>query len=836
MKKFFRGYFLKIGWAFVLPLLAFTVAPAAHATATPSLGAADPFALLTYAFARNGSPGVIIIGDLGYTTTTSPSGHPNLPSVSGSTHVSDSTYTQAETDEHTTWVALGDASIYPCTATLPPLGSSVDLATQDVGSGVGIYPPGVYCTSMAISTVTIGSAGITLDGQGLYIFRFNGALLATDPNSSVTLKNNASACDVFWLPSGGGMVSSFGHDSTFVGTVFAHDGYTVQDAVTWFGRAITVIGGTISMASDDSITVPTGCSAPTTGTLHVIKTFYNDYGGTAVPSDAMVHVKNGAGDVAGSPHAGAVSPGTSYTLNVGTYTVSEDSFSGYTPTFSGDCDVSGHVTLASGDNKTCTISNDQNPPAPATLHVIKHVVNNNGGTATASSFLLHVKGTGGMGVSEVSGSPAAGVESPGTSYSLAAGAYAVSENASTGYTSSFSGDCDSAGNITLSSGANRTCTITNDDTATTGGGTGGTSGATLHVVKIVINDNGGHAAVSDAIVHVTNGGLGDVAGSPHAGTGSPGTSYSLAAGTYTVSENFFPGYTVKIGGDCTDSGTVTLVSGDNKTCTITNNDIAGLIVPTTTSTTSTTTTTPTSVPPSTPPTSKPPCDVCTKLTYDLYIINPNGSERHTGTPWVRITDRGNGIKRYSFEDATLDPHNPLYDYNDSVIDVDFTDCKNVKFMFVSSDASWKHQVRIKVSINGVTQSDTLVTNDSIAVVGTIKTVDSTSKVNTTTACRPVSRAVAVRACTKAALDTMNAALKAGSAAYNAAIKSGKAIYNAAIKSASALPDKTARKNALAAAKNVWKAAQIKAQSNLKAAKKAAQDQYKAALAACKAIK
>jgi hypothetical protein len=105
------------------------------------------------------------------------------------------------------------------------------------------------------------------------------------------------------------------------------------------------------------------------------------------------------------------------------------------------------------------------PPAPATLHVVKHVVNNNGGTAVASSFTLHVMGSGSGGVSDVAGSPAAGVEAPGTSYTLDAGTYAVSENASSGYTSSFSGDCDASGSVTLASGDDKTCTITNDDIA-----------------------------------------------------------------------------------------------------------------------------------------------------------------------------------------------------------------------------------------------------------------------------------------------------------------------------------------------------------------------------------
>lgn len=100
---------------------------------------------------------------------------------------------------------------------------------------------------------------------------------------------------------------------------------------------------------------------------------------------------------------------------------------------------------------------------PATLHVVKTVINDNGGTAVASDFNLHVKLSG----SDVVGSPATGTVAPGTSYSLSAGTYIVSEDANVSYTQSFSGDCNSNGSVTLSAGDNKTCIITNNDIAAT---------------------------------------------------------------------------------------------------------------------------------------------------------------------------------------------------------------------------------------------------------------------------------------------------------------------------------------------------------------------------------
>jgi len=77
--------------------------------------------------------------------------------------------------------------------------------------------------------------------------------------------------------------------------------------------------------------------------------------------------------------------------------------------------------------------------------------------------MLHVKSSTGSGMTDVAGSPAVGTESPGTSYTLSAGTYTVNEDVSSSYVQSFSGDCNASGNIALSAGDNKTCTITNND-------------------------------------------------------------------------------------------------------------------------------------------------------------------------------------------------------------------------------------------------------------------------------------------------------------------------------------------------------------------------------------
>lgn len=207
----------------------------------------------------------------------------------------------------------------------------------------------------------IGGA-LTLSGSGTFIFRAVGALTST-AGASVSL-SGGSACDVFWTPSG---ATTLAANTTFVGTDIDAAGITVGANTTWNGRALA-FGGTVT-TDTDTISVPSCSSAsvpvvipvvstPVPATLHVIKTVVNNDGGVATASLFNLHVKLSGSDVAGSPAVGVVAPGTSYSLSAGTYTVSEDSNTSYTASFSGDCDSSGNVTLSEGSDKTCTVTND----------------------------------------------------------------------------------------------------------------------------------------------------------------------------------------------------------------------------------------------------------------------------------------------------------------------------------------------------------------------------------------------------------------------------------------------------------------------------------------------
>lgn len=92
-----------------------------------------------------------------------------MPTISDNTHIADSVYSQAGIAQN---AATTSANSQACTTNL---GTTVNLSLVN-----GVYIPGVYCTT---GTASIGTAGITLSGDGIYIFKINGALKNTPSHS-----------------------------------------------------------------------------------------------------------------------------------------------------------------------------------------------------------------------------------------------------------------------------------------------------------------------------------------------------------------------------------------------------------------------------------------------------------------------------------------------------------------------------------------------------------------------------------------------------------------------------------------------------------------------------
>ncbi|MHB8603533.1 MAG: ice-binding family protein, partial [Nitrosotalea sp.] len=174
----------------------------------------------------NTSPGTSIAGDIGYTT-----GPAVVPAISGSTHVVDSVYAQAGTAQS---AATSAANSQVCTSNL---GATVDLSLVNGG----VYTPGVYCTTGAAS---IGSGGITLSGNGIYIFKIGGAL-TTVSNSAVHL-NGAQASNISWVPIA---ATTLGANTKFAGIILDAAGVTISGNVDMTGQVLA-FGGTVSTSAD----------------------------------------------------------------------------------------------------------------------------------------------------------------------------------------------------------------------------------------------------------------------------------------------------------------------------------------------------------------------------------------------------------------------------------------------------------------------------------------------------------------------------------------------------------------------------------------------------------
>ena len=285
--------------------------------------------------------------------------------------------------------------------------------------------------------------------------------------------------------------------------------------------------------------------------LTVIKTVVAVGGRTAIASDFTIAV-TGQTDA-----PGVASPGTTVTMKVGAYFVSEVGvdangvINGYQSSSSGDC--SGTLTPGDVDN-VCTITNT--PIAP-TISVVKKVNNLNGGSAVATDFSYLVNG----GTATPFTATADTSVGAGSVASVVAGTtYTITEAAAVGYTPTFEGCV-----ITPELGKNYTCTISNGDIA-----------PTVVLRKVVVNDDGGTALAQSFNLSIDGTTQALVAGAAGTAASAPVT---LKAGVaYDLAEAAVAGYAAS-GWSCEGGGTLTGASltlglGDDVTCTITNNDIA----------------------------------------------------------------------------------------------------------------------------------------------------------------------------------------------------------------------------------------------------------------------
>jgi hypothetical protein len=289
--------------------------------------------------------------------------------------------------------------------------------------------------------------------------------------------------------------------------------------------------------------------------LKLVKEVINNNGGTAAVGDFVLKA-NGT----------TFTSGVSQVVAVGTYALTEvANVTGYNPgswvcTGGGTQSADGtSVTIAAGENVTCTIINNDIAPS---LTLNKILIKDNGGTANESDWTLSATGTG-QTPTNLSGPGAAGSADVVSTDSFKADTYTLAESSGpTGYTASAwtctNGVTVGADNkITRALAQSTTCSITNNDES-----------AHLIIKKVVVNDNGGSKHATDFKFKVNGGTATTFIQSSDQDHGE--NTVDVSAGNYSVVEDALPiaGYETTY-----DNCSGAISSGETKTCTITNNDV-----------------------------------------------------------------------------------------------------------------------------------------------------------------------------------------------------------------------------------------------------------------------
>lgn len=229
---------------------------------------------------------------------------------------------------------------------------------------------------------------------------------------------------------------------------------------------------------------------------------------------------------------------------------------------SGTTDVSGkftrQVTVSSIDtnrkNVTVDVTWMQTPQRPGVVSLKSRITNwktvlnlgeglmvnavviNHGLSNTSSNFAPYKVGTTTVQLA--------------TSTKFGAGTYTVSAASNANYTQTFSGDCNASGQVTLTSSSSKLCTITIEEKL-----------SYLYATSTVIN-HGGTKVASDFAPYKVG-----------STTITIGATTTVNSGSYFITEATSSDYTLSFSGGCFTDGSITFISGDNKTCMLTNEEI-----------------------------------------------------------------------------------------------------------------------------------------------------------------------------------------------------------------------------------------------------------------------
>src|SRR5579872_5857297 len=166
-------------------------------TIHPNLGTSGNFAVLGSSTVTN-TGNTVVTGNLGVSPGTAITGFPP-GKVIGTVYAGGPVATQAHADAAIAYKALASTA---CTTHEP--------VVANIGGQT--LKPGVYCFPSSASIV----GTLTLNGNGVYIFKIGSTLTTRAADSHVILTNGALSSDVFWQV---GSSATLGAASVFKGTI-----------------------------------------------------------------------------------------------------------------------------------------------------------------------------------------------------------------------------------------------------------------------------------------------------------------------------------------------------------------------------------------------------------------------------------------------------------------------------------------------------------------------------------------------------------------------------------------------------------------------------------------
>jgi len=210
----------------------------------PTLGTSSSFAVLGGSTVTNTGTSTVN-GDLGVSPGTAVTGFPPGIVTGGTIHSADAVADQAQVDLTAAYDALAGQAC------------DTNLTDQDLGGMT--LTPGVYCFDTSAQLTGVLTLDALGDPYSVFVFQI-GSTLTTASDSSVSVINSATVCNVFWQIGSSATLST---GTTFVGSILALESITLNTGASIEGRALARNGAVTMDTNDIDISICSEGPAPT---------------------------------------------------------------------------------------------------------------------------------------------------------------------------------------------------------------------------------------------------------------------------------------------------------------------------------------------------------------------------------------------------------------------------------------------------------------------------------------------------------------------------------------------------------------------------------------------